>query len=70
MESLLNVDVLNGLNNYYKFIDAMVIRRKSDEPMASMTLESTLGWTTSCLHSMDNETNVYIVDNHWVTRMK
>ena len=63
MESLLNTDVLIGLDNYYNFIYGTVIRGKYNYPIA---LESTLGWIISGPYSIDNETNVYNVDSHFL----
>ena len=63
MESSVNIDVLIGLYNYYNFIYGTVIRGKYNDPIAS---ESTLGWIISGPYSIDNETNVYNVDSHFL----
>ena len=63
MASLLNNDLLIGLDNYYKFIYGTVIRGKSNNPIM---LESKLGCIISGPYSMDNETNIYNVDSHFI----
>ena len=63
MESLLNIDVLIGLDNYYNFIYGTVVRGKYNDPIA---LESTLGCLISGPHIIDNETDFYNVDSHFL----
>ena len=63
MESLLNIGVLIGQDNYYNLIYCIVIRGKSNDPIA---LESKLGWIISGPYSIDSETNVYNIDSHFL----
>ena len=63
MESSLNIDVLIGLDNYYNFIYDTVIRGKYNNPIA---LESIMGPIISGSCSIDNQTNVYNVDSHFL----
>ena len=63
MESSLNIDVLLGLDNCYNFIYGTIIRGKYNDPIA---LEQTLGPIISASCSIDNETNAYNVDSHFL----
>ena len=63
MESSLNIDVLIWLDTYYNFIYGTVVRGKYNDPIA---LESTLGCLISGPHIIDNETDVYNVDSHFL----
>ena len=63
MESSLNIDVLIGPDNYYNFIYGTIIRGKYNVPIA---LGLTLGWFISGPYSIDNETNVFNVDSHFL----
>ena len=63
MESSLNIDVLLGLDNYYNLIYGTIIRGKYND---HIVLESTLGPIISASCSIDNETNAYNVDSHFL----
>ena len=56
--SLLNIDVLFGLDNCFIFTHGTAIRRKSNEPIVHCEI-------ISCPCSMDNERNICNVGNHF-----